>query len=161
MNTLQWPAVVVIDLQTSPAMQTCGSYPRCIWALTCTDVWPKIFDLLSSGPCNFICFTSPTFVIVGVLMLSFEDSSSSSSVGVGVISANTRGHVNSCSWGSFKLQLDRRKSRRKKKTFSSACGYSVSLCSLIHVFVWNMSYPIKRTFKHNQSTLQRNQRAYW
>ncbi len=40
-------------------------------------------------------------------------------------------------------------------------GYNVSLCSLIHVFVWNMSRLIKQTIKHNQSTLLRKQGTYW
>lgn len=76
-------------------------------------------------------------------------------------SLRTQGHVNSCSWGQFWLQLHRQNPEKKKKHFHQCWSYSVSLCSLIHVFVWNMSCLIKQTIKHNQSTLQRNQRAYW
>lgn len=71
---------------------------------------------------------------------------------------NTQGHLNSCLRGQFFTSAWQRKS---KTTFSSALysSYNVSLCSLIHVFVWNMSCLIKQTIRNNHSTLQKKTRG--
>lgn len=111
------------------------------------NVSHQIFELVSED--TVIVFTRPTFFhCQGAHALHLRTAASSAAI----TQKHTWNHV----YGdTFNFSL----AEEIQNIFICLClGYNVSLCSLIHVFVWNTSHVIKQTIKHNQSTLLRNQR---